>query len=80
MATILSQLDARFRNAIRAAVGLDADPIVAVAQNESFGDYQSNAAMGLAKQVSQETGRKTNPRQVAEQIKHMLPDYTPGTK
>ena len=66
MATILSQLDPIFRAAIRAACGVDADPALAVSQNDKFGDYQSNAAMGLAKQL------KSNPRQVAEQIKGKL--------
>src|SRR5437868_15220719 len=66
MPTILAQLDAAFRRAIRAAFDLDADPILTVSQNEKFGDYQSNAAMGLAKAA------KSNPRQVAEQIKSKL--------
>jgi arginyl-tRNA synthetase len=72
MPTILSQLDAAFRQAIQAAFGLEADPILAISQNEKFGDYQSNAAMGLAKQVTEKTGQKTNPRQVAEQIRAHL--------
>jgi arginyl-tRNA synthetase len=38
----------------------------------SSGDYQSNAAMGLAKAVGERTGQKTNPRQVAEQVKANL--------
>ena len=54
--------------AITAAFGIDAEPLIGVAQNEKFGDYQSNAAMGLAKTLSEKTGQKTNPRQVAEQI------------
>src|SRR5437667_11127770 len=62
MATIVSQLESRFRDAIRAAFGVDADPLIGPAQNEKFGDYQSNAAMGLAK------AQKANPRAVAEQI------------
>ncbi|HYO11301.1 MAG TPA: arginine--tRNA ligase [Tepidisphaeraceae bacterium] len=72
MPTILSQLDAAFRNAIRAAFGVDAEPILVPSQNEKFGDYQSNAAMGLAKQLGQQAGQKANPRQVAEQIKAKL--------
>ena len=72
MPSILSQLDAAFHKAIQAAFGLEADPILAVSQNEKFGDYQSNAAMGLAKQVTEKTGQKTSPRQVAEQIKAHL--------
>jgi arginyl-tRNA synthetase len=72
MATIVSQLDRAFRSAISAAYGIDADPLLSVSQNEKFGDYQSNAAMGLAKTLSEQTGQKTNPRQVAEQIKAKL--------
>src|SRR5688572_24617362 len=72
MPTILAQLDSLFRQAIADAFGIDADPLLSVAQNEKFGDYQSNAAMGLAKQVATKTGEKTNPRQVAEHIKEKL--------
>ena len=53
MQTIVSQLDAAFRKAIQAAFGIDADPLIGVAQNEKFGDYQANAAMGLAKQLAE---------------------------
>jgi arginyl-tRNA synthetase len=69
MQTIASQLEQAFRAAIQTALGFDADPLVGVAQNEKFGDYQSNAAMGLARQVAERTGQKTNPRAVAEQVK-----------
>src|SRR3954471_18693412 len=69
MPTILQQLDAAFRKAITDAFDFEADPILSVAQNEKFGDYQSNAAMGLAKQVAEKTGQKTNPRAIAEQVK-----------
>jgi arginyl-tRNA synthetase len=73
MPTLLSQLDAAFRAAIAAAFdGLEADPQISVAQNEKFGDYQANAAMGLAKLVSEKTGQKTNPRAVAEKIVERL--------
>src|SRR5882672_1275755 len=72
MQTIVSQLDQVFRAAISAAFGVDADPLIGPAQNEKFGDYQSNAAMGLAKQIAEKTGQKTNPRAVAEQIKAKL--------
>jgi arginyl-tRNA synthetase len=70
--TIAKQLEQAFRAAIHAAFDLDADPLIGVSQNEKFGDYQSNAAMGLAKQVADKTGQKTNPRAVAEQIKARL--------
>lgn len=72
MPTVLQILDQAFRSAIQAAVGFDADPILGPAQNEKFGDYQSNAAMGLAKLVSEKSGQKTNPRALAEQIKGKL--------
>src|SRR5437588_12430993 len=72
MRTILSQLESAFRAAIQSAVGFDADPQLAVAQNEKFGDYQANAAMGLAKRVAETTGEKANPRAVAEHIKARL--------
>lgn len=72
MQTIAKQLDYAFRAAIRAAFDLEADPLIGVSQTEKFGDYQSNAAMGLAKQVAEKTGQKTNPRAVAEQIKAKL--------
>ncbi|HEY7116236.1 MAG TPA: arginine--tRNA ligase [Tepidisphaeraceae bacterium] len=72
MPTISSILDAKFRQAIRSAFDMDADPLVGPAQNEKFGDYQANAAMSLAKTVAEKSGQKTNPRQVAEQVKSKL--------
>lgn len=72
MQTIPTQLQQAFRSAIQSAFGIDADPMISVSQNEKFGDYQSNAAMGLARQVATQTGQKTNPRQVAETIKRHL--------
>lgn len=69
MKTITEQISNAFKAAIAAAFdGLDADPLVSPSQNEKFGDYQSNAAMGLSKVVAEKTGQKTNPRAVAEQI------------
>ena len=72
MATIVQQLERPFRAAIAAALDLDADPQIGVSQHPQFGDYQSNAAMGLAKVVADKTGKKTNPRAIAEQIKAKL--------
>jgi len=72
MDSIQRQLHRAFSAAIKAAFGFDADPLVGAAQNEKFGDYQSNAAMGLARQITENIGPKTNPRQVAEQIKAAL--------
>ena len=72
MQTPLDLIAAAVRAAIVAATGAEADPLVTPAQNPEFGDYQSNAAMGLAKRLSQETGEKTNPRALAEKIKASL--------
>ncbi|MCY2951373.1 MAG: arginine--tRNA ligase [Planctomycetota bacterium] len=72
MQTITVQLEAVFRKAISKAFGVQADPLIAQAVNEKFGDYQSNAAMGLAKQLATKTGQKTNPRSVAEKITENL--------
>ena len=72
MHTIASQLDRAFRAAMTAAFGFESDPIIGVAQNDRFGDYQSNAAMGLAKELATRTGEKTNPVAVAKQITDRL--------
>ncbi len=72
MPTIAAELDRIFRNAIRDAFGIDADPLLSVAQNEKFGDYQSNAAMGLAKTLSDTTGTRHNPRSIADLIRTRL--------
>jgi arginyl-tRNA synthetase len=72
MQTITAQLDSAFRSAIGAAFDLDADPQIALSVDGRFGDYQSNAAMGLAREVAAKTGQKTNPRAVAERIKEKL--------
>ena len=72
MQTIVSQLESAFRDAIREALGLEADPLIGLSQNQTFGDYQSNAAMSLARRVGEATGQKTNPRAVAEKIKAAL--------
>src|SRR4051812_25875892 len=57
MPTIAAPLDRAFRDAIRSAFDLEADPLIAVAQNDKFGDYQSNAAMGLAKVLQERLGQ-----------------------
>lgn len=73
METIQTTLEIAFRAAIRDAFGqVEADPLVTISQNDQFGDYQSNAAMPLAKRVAEQTGQKTNPRQVAEKLKSSL--------
>src|SRR5215208_1093116 len=72
MTSIIAQLDSLFRQAIRAAWDVDADPLIAISGNDKFGDYQSNAAMGLAKTLAEKTGQKQNPRAIAEKIKANL--------
>jgi len=63
--SILEQLSRRVRDAIT-AIGVEGDSQIQASQDEKFGDYQSNAAMGLAKKL----GRK--PREVAEAIVEKL--------
>ena len=72
MLTVLAQLDKIVKDAIRDAFGIDAPALVGVSQNDKFGDYQSNAAMGLVKPVAEKTGSQLNPRAIAEQIKAKL--------
>jgi arginyl-tRNA synthetase len=68
MRPITFQLSDAFRAAIKSALGLDAEPLIAASQNAAFGDYQCNAAMGLAKRAAEATGGKPNPRATAEKI------------
>jgi len=60
--TLLQQLEHRLAAALTATLGEAATAPVTVATDLRFGDYQSNAAMVLAKQ------RKTNPRALAQEI------------
>ena len=61
MESVLAILTARVRAAIR-ELGTEADPLVRASQDQQFGDYQSNCAMGLAKKL----GRK--PRDIAGEL------------
>ncbi len=61
MQSVLENLSNRVAEALE-RMGAPGSPLVAPSQDEKFGDYQSNAAMGLAKRL----GKK--PREVAEQI------------
>ena len=63
--SILGELSRRVREAMVKA-GFDGDPLVRPSQDEKFGHYQSNCAMGLAKK----TGLK--PRDVAGAIVDQL--------
>jgi arginyl-tRNA synthetase len=64
---IITELESRFREALKKAFGIDTDPLVSPATNERFGDYQANVAMGLVKLLSSD-GTKRNPREIANQI------------
>lgn len=61
----LEKLKSKFENALIASFGSDyagVDPMLVPASNPKFGDYQSNAALGLSKKLGQ------TPRAIAEQI------------
>ncbi len=63
------QLETRFKTAIIAALGddfADSDPMIRVAADAKFGDFQANAAMGLAKRAG------SKPRDLATKIVEQL--------
>ena len=60
--TILQDLESRLASALSAALGEPLSAVVTAAADLRFGDYQTNAAMVLAKQ------HKTNPRVLAQQV------------
>jgi arginyl-tRNA synthetase len=68
-------LDELLRDTICGVTGLpkvDCDPILALAKNPGFGDYQANAMMGMAKKLGK------NPRELAGQVEQALsshPDF-----
>ncbi len=65
MKSIISELENRFREAFVKGFGpelADTDPMIRPSQDSKFGDYQANAAMGLAKKIGQK------PRDVAQKI------------
>lgn len=71
MKSILSQLSTAVSDAMRRAFGeavAGADALVATSKDARFGDYQCNAAMGLAKQLG------AKPRDVAQKIVDGLSD------
>ena len=71
MKSLLSQIKTHIAAAITTALGdddLGVDPHVHPAGDPKFGDYQCNAAMGLAKKL----GRK--PRDIAADIANALPE------
>ena len=65
MTSILKQLKNSVSKALVAAFGTelaDTDPLVAVASNPKFGDYQSNVALSLSKKLKQ------SPKVIAQSI------------
>ncbi len=58
---MLEQLGRRVGAAI-AAIGAEGDPLIRVAQDPAFGDYQSNCAMGLARKLGK------SPRDIASNL------------
>lgn len=65
MKSILETLETRFHRALDAAFGFElaiSVPVVGVASNPKFGDYQSNVSLALAKPLGQ------SPRAIADQI------------
>ncbi len=60
--TLLQDLEARLATALASTIGEPSSAAVTPAADLRFGDYQTNAAMVLAKQ------RKTNPRALAQEI------------
>ncbi len=65
MKSILETLKTRFDRALNAAFGSElaiSVPVVGVASNPKFGDYQSNVSLALAKPLGQ------SPRGIADQI------------
>ncbi len=65
MKSIVEQVSQRVAAAM-ALIGAEGDPQVRAAQDDKFGDYQSNCALGLAKKL----GKK--PREVAEGLVERL--------
>lgn len=65
MNSIIEQLRTQFTQSLTAAFGLELagiDPLVVPASNPKFGDYQSNIALPLSKQLGQQ------PRAIAQKI------------
>ena len=65
MNSIIEQLRIKLTQALTASFGLaraDIDSMVVPTSNPNFGDYQSNVALSLSKQLGQQ------PRAIAQQI------------
>ncbi|KAH9507918.1 hypothetical protein Btru_053220 [Bulinus truncatus] len=62
-----------FTNAIYSAYPELPEPTILVVPSTKFDDYQCNSAMSIAQQLTALTGKKTNPREVAQTIISKLP-------
>ncbi|CAL1526025.1 unnamed protein product, partial [Lymnaea stagnalis] len=63
-----------FKYAISAAFPELADPTILVVPSTKFDDYQCNSAMPIAQQLGALSGKKVNPRDVAQAIVAKLPE------
>lgn len=66
MKSIKSIIHTLFKNAIKTAYELDADPLIQYATRPEFGDFQANFALSLSKSL------KLNPKDIAEQVIALL--------
>ncbi|HOB75264.1 MAG TPA: arginine--tRNA ligase [Phycisphaerae bacterium] len=69
MKSIATQLEVLFKQALSQILGDEAssiDPLIRVATDDKFGDYQSNVAMGLGKRLNQK------PRDIATRLVEVL--------
>ncbi len=69
MSSTIATIKSRFQQALAQAFGAeysDYDPMVVLASNPRFGDYQSNVAMSLTKALKQQ------PRAIAQQLTEKL--------
>src|SRR5688500_8620440 len=65
MQTVLTLLNQRFHDAFKKVLPPEYhahDPLIRATEDAKFGDYQANAAMGLAKEL------KKKPRDIAQDI------------
>lgn len=53
MQSLYSKIELAARKAVLEATGLDGDPVVRWSSKPEFGDFQINAAMGLAKKLGE---------------------------
>jgi arginyl-tRNA synthetase len=59
-------LDERMRHAIRLVTGKDVDPMIVPCRDPRFGDFQSNVALRLAKELGK------SPQEISDEILKVL--------